>query len=181
MSLRAEGAPNSDLLKVTVWCALSAKGIIGPFWFQNTDGSTATITTERYVQVLNRFWKELQTRHPQDMTTSWFQQDGAPPHTSHVTLQWLKDHFSGRLISRKTENVWPAHSPDISPLDFYLWGYLKSRVYRTCPQTLVDLKKAIRREIRGISLQTCQKAIEDVTVRAELCKQQNGGHVEHLL
>ena len=27
--------------------------------------------------------------------------------------------------------VWPAHSPDLAPLDYFLWGHMKSLVYET--------------------------------------------------
>jgi hypothetical protein len=40
-------------------------------------------------------------------------------------MQMLSGFFGGRIISR---NSWPPRSPDLSPLDFYLWGFWK----RTC-------------------------------------------------
>ena len=49
--------------------------------------------------------------------------------------------FSCNLfISRKPINGmnWPARSPD--PCDFFLWGYLKSKVYCPKPGTLDDLE-----------------------------------------
>mgnify|MGYP007024994298 FL=1 len=95
--------------KVTAWCAFSAKGIIGPFWFQDQDGSTATITKERYTRTLSRFWKRLQTQDQTQLNVFSFQQDGATPHTSNIALEWLEAHFCGRVISRKTAQPWPAH------------------------------------------------------------------------
>ena len=106
----------------TAWCAISAKGIIGPFWFQQQDGSAMTITKERYVKVLDRFWTRLQAKNQTHLNAFWFQQDGATPHTSNIALEWLERHFCGRVISRKTVHPWPAHSPDLTPLDFFLWG-----------------------------------------------------------
>ncbi|KAI5741731.1 hypothetical protein M8J76_016603 [Diaphorina citri] len=41
--------------------------------------------------------------------------------------------------------------PQIFPLaTFFLWGYLKERVYREKPRTLHELKEAISEEIRRI-------------------------------
>ena len=57
------------------------------------------------------------------------QQDGAVPHTANAVLEKLTNIFDGRTISLKTEHVWLPHSPDLKPLDFFLWGYLKDRVY----------------------------------------------------
>ena len=47
-------------------------------------------------------------------TRQWFQQDGATPHTAKQTLTWLEDRFHGRIISLKTEQPWPPHSPDLT-------------------------------------------------------------------
>ena len=167
--------------KVTAWCAFSAKGVIGPFWFQDQDGSTATITKERYTRTLNRFWKQLQTKHQTHRNLFWFQQDGATPHTSNIALEWLEAHFCGRVISRKTAHPWPPHSPDLTPLDFFLWGYLKSRVYQSSPKTLTDLKAAIGCEIRRIPVATCVRVVAEMKYRADLCLERNGRHLEHVL
>ena len=47
---------------------------------------------------------------------------------------WLEDHFDDRLISFKTPNIWSPHSPDLNPLDFFLWGYCKNNVYINKPE-----------------------------------------------
>ena len=167
--------------KITAWCAFSAKGIIGPFWFQQKDGSAATITKERYTKMLDRFWIRLQDKHEKNINVFWFQQDGATPHTSNIAIEWLQKHFCGRVVSRKTEHPWPAHSPDLTPLDFYLWGYLKSRVYQGSPKTLQDLKTAIGREIRRIPHETRVRVMAEVKHRADLCQSRNGRHLEHVL
>ena len=167
--------------KVTAWCAFSAKGIIGPFWFEQLDGSAVTITKGRYTKTLNRFWTRLQAKHPATLDVFWFQQDGATPHTSNIALEWLETHFCDRVISRKTGHPWPAHSPDLTPLDFFLWGFLKSRVYQGVPKTLPDLKAAIGQEIRRISVDTCAKVVAEVKRRADLCVSRDGRHLEHVL
>jgi len=50
---------------------------------------------------------------------------------------------------------WLPHSPDLNPPDFYLWGYLKDRVYGNNPQTIPDLKAAITAVIRAIPREEC--------------------------
>lgn len=167
--------------KVTCWCAVTAGGLIGPFFFENSNGATVTINKERYVGVLERLWRTL-VADPDVFTENiWFQQDGAPPHTSRLALSWLEEHFGGRVISQKTEIPWPAHSPDLTPLDFYLWGFMKTQVYAMNPESLPDLKKAIRKVARAITPQTCAKAIAEVGRRTELCILRDGGHLEHVL
>ena len=35
---------------------------------------------------------------------------------------------------------WPARSPDLTPMDFWLWGYLKEKVCAHNPKTVVQLQ-----------------------------------------
>ncbi|CAH2237439.1 jg3568 [Pararge aegeria aegeria] len=59
----------------------------------------------------------------------WFQQDGATCHTAHVTIDLLKETFDERIISRNGPVNWSPRSCDLTPLDYFLWGYVKSLVY----------------------------------------------------
>ena len=68
---------------------------------------------------LQSFWEELQTISA-DIQQEWFQQDGATPHTAAASRLWLQQRFPGRVISLKEEVQWAPHSPDLSPLDFFL-------------------------------------------------------------
>ena len=56
---------------------------------------------------------------------------------------------------------WPARSSDHSTCDFFLWGYLKSRVYTHKPRTLNDLKEANCQEIRPIDRQLSVRVMDD--------------------
>ena len=95
-----------------------------------------------------------------------YQQDGAPPHCSNVSLDFLNEYFpEDRLISRRTNNPWPAYSLDLSPADYFLWGYLKERVYYNNPQTIEALKTNICQEIRRIPLEMSGNVITNFNVR----------------
>ncbi|GFW25566.1 hypothetical protein TNCV_1308271 [Trichonephila clavipes] len=63
----------------------------------------------------------------------------------HIDL--LKDTFGDRLISRFGPVNWPPRSCDLTPLDYFLWGYVKSLVYADKPQALDHLEDNIRRLI----------------------------------
>ncbi|GFV41246.1 uncharacterized protein TNCV_1231611 [Trichonephila clavipes] len=52
--------------------------------------------------------------------------DGATCHTSRATIDLLKGTFGDRLISRFGPVNWPPKSCDLTPLDYFLWGYVKS-------------------------------------------------------
>ena len=166
--------------KVTVWCAVSAQGVIGPFFFEDDAGNTATVNAKRYLAVLKRFLRALNAKCADTFNEQWLQQDGATAHTSTDNLEWLQNHFEGRIISRRTAVSWPPRSPDLTPADFYLWGYLKSVVYQEAPDTLATLKQAIRAAVRAIPRSTCARVAEDARRRAVQCVAQNGGHLAHV-
>ena len=63
-------------------------------------------------------------------------QDGAPPHCTNAPLEFLNEMFRGRVISRRKENLWPAHSPDLNPLDFSFWAAAQTRVYMEKPDSI---------------------------------------------
>ncbi|GFS73321.1 hypothetical protein TNCV_4712011 [Trichonephila clavipes] len=72
------------------------------------------------------------------MQELWFK-DGATCHTARATIDLLKDTFGDRLISRFGPVNWPPRSCDLTPLDYFLWGYVKSLVYADKPQTFDHL------------------------------------------
>ena len=167
--------------KCTAWVAISKNGIIGPYWFEDENERAQTVNTERYVEVLTKFWASLGQCEGIYREEQWFQQDGASPHTSNNSLAWLRERFHERLISRKCEVEWAPHSPDLNPPDFYLWGYLKDNVYRKKPQTIGELKAAITGKIIEIPKEECVRVIDNFARCMQVCLQRCGGHLEHIL
>ena len=82
---------------------------------------------EIYENVLqNNFWQPLKSQITRRQY--WFQQDGAPFHCTSANLKFLPSKFHERVISRRSSFPWAAHSPDPSPLDYWLWNQLKKEV-----------------------------------------------------
>ncbi|GFX45241.1 uncharacterized protein TNCV_3432891 [Trichonephila clavipes] len=103
---------------LTVWCALWAGGIIGPYFFKNDECHNVTVNGDRYrAMITNYFISELKNHDVQEL---WFQQDGATCHTARATIDLLKDTFGDRLISRFGPVNWPPRSCDLTPLDYFL-------------------------------------------------------------
>ncbi|GFX54215.1 hypothetical protein TNCV_2338491 [Trichonephila clavipes] len=102
-----------------------------------------------------------------DVQELWFQQDGATCHTARATIDLLKDTFGDRLISRFGPVNWPPRSCDLTPLEYFLWGYVKSLVYADKPQTLDHLENNIHRVIADIRPQMLEKVIENWTSRLD--------------
>ncbi|GFV54071.1 uncharacterized protein TNCV_1071941 [Trichonephila clavipes] len=96
-----------------------------------------------------------------DVQELWFQQDGATCHTDRATIDLLKDTFGDRIISRFGPVNWPPRSCDLTPLDYFLCGYVKSLVYADKPQTPDHLEDNIRRVIADIQPQMLEKVIEN--------------------
>ena len=169
-------------LKVTAWIAMSRQGLIGPFFFMDENKETVTVTSERYITILNLFWKALgRFLGTHNRTKQWFQQDGAPPHAAERTLHWLRDHFNDRIISRRTPYTWAPHSPDLNPLDFHIWGFLKDLMLGRKFNSLEELRTTISNLTNAIPRSQCEKVIDNFCFRLKECIRQNGGHVEHML
>lgn len=165
--------------RVTVWCGLWAGGIIGPYFFQNEAGQAVTVNGVRYREMITNFlWPELEDMDVDDM---WFQQDGATCHTANETMALLRNKFNGRVISRNGDVNWPPRSCDLTPLDFFLWGYLKEKVYVDKPATIQELKDEIIRHINGIEPPLCLRVIENLDHRMEVCRRGRGAHLADIL
>ncbi|GFY17479.1 transposable element Tc3 transposase [Trichonephila clavipes] len=104
---------------------------------------------------------------PASLLELWFQQNGATCHTARATIDLLKDTFGDRLISRFGPVNWSPRSCDLTLLDYFLWGYVKSFVYADKPQTLEHLEDNIRLVIADIRPQILEKVIVKWTSRLD--------------
>ncbi|GFW05900.1 transposable element Tc3 transposase [Trichonephila clavipes] len=111
----------------------------------------------------------------------WFQQDGATCHTARATIDLLKDTFGDRLISRFGPVNWPPRSCDLTPLDYFLRGYVKSLVYADKPQLLDHLEDNIRRVIADIRPQMLEKIIENRTSRLDYIRASRGSPMPEII
>jgi hypothetical protein len=72
-------------------------------------------------------------------------------------------------------------SCDLTPCNFFLWGFVKSRVYAKKPQTIPELKAEIRRVIGEIEPQLCGNVIENFVKRARVCQQSRVGRLPDIV
>ena len=89
-----------------------------------------------------------------------------------MSLSWL--------VSQRARLAWPARSHDLSPLDFFLWGFLKGKVYQSQPSNISELKESIKHVLADVTPELC-RVIANMRQRMKLCMQTGGGHFEHLL
>lgn len=166
--------------RVTVWCAVSKFGVIGPYFFEE-HGATVTVTSDRYINMITNFFLPELQRGGIDIGRIWFQQDGATAHTARASMRVLREIFEERVISRFGDVPWPPRSPDLSVCDFFLWGFLKSRVYEDKPRTLEHLKIAIRREVQRIDRALLEDVMNNFEKRLEICIRERGRHLSDVI
>ncbi len=131
-----------DSPKVNVWCRLLWDQVISPFSFVDN-----TVNTQVYQDMLEQFaFPQLEDRQPRII----WQQDGAPPNWALTVCAALDVTFPGRWIGRDGPILWPRRSPDITPLDFFLWGYVKEHVYKTPVPDMATLKERIKNAIATV-------------------------------
>lgn len=110
----------------------------------------------------------------------WFQQDGCPAHTARVTRDCLNTLFPNRWIGKYGTINWPSRSPDLTVLDYYLWGRVKDLVYREKPSTKVNMIQRIQQAILSLQATEIRSAVDNFQTRIQACTLQGGGHFEHL-
>jgi hypothetical protein len=61
-------------------------GLIGPYFFEDHAVAVVTGISDRYVEMLHNFLEPELHRHKIDLSTIWFQQDGATAHTARASM-----------------------------------------------------------------------------------------------
>jgi len=113
-------------------------------------------------------------------TEVFYQQDGAPPQYHRDVRAFLDENLKGHWIGRRGTFEFPPRSPDLTPLDFYLWGTLKDVVYRKRPTLLGDLRAEIREACAAVPINTLTAIAQSTALRCDRCLVVNGNHIEHL-
>jgi hypothetical protein len=112
----------------------------------------------------------------------YFQHDGAPPHNGRCVTEWLNNNFLERWFGRFGPLRWPARSPDLNPLDFFLWGCLKQSVYREEVNTKEQLQQRISEAAAEIRQNyNMENVYLSLIRRCNACIQAGGEQFEHLL
>ncbi|GFX72031.1 DUF4817 domain-containing protein [Trichonephila clavipes] len=106
-------------------CArLLTNGPIGPFFFVEK-----TVTGYVYLDMLENF------SIPQIPSGFLFQQNGTPP-SNHADVIAFLIGISRKMDWKMGQIAFPPRSPDLTPLDIFAWGLIKSVVYKQNLQLL---------------------------------------------
>ena len=163
-------------VKVNVWCGIHGSKIVGPVFLP--DKVNAAIYLNTMKETLGEYLGSLPLS---TLSRTYFQQDGAPTHTATAVTNWLDDEFPLQWIGRKGPISWPPRSPDLTPLDFFFWSYVKKKVYHPKPETMDELKSRIQLVCREIPTSTLSAVQQNMVKRLRICMEQDGGIFEHLL
>lgn len=112
-----------------------------------------------------------------------FQQDGAPPHFCRAVRQYLDEQYPDRWIGRAGPIQWPPRSPDLTPLDYFLWGYIKEIVYQHPLQEEEECRRRIIAAFASLNQDEAmiRRAVGNLARRANLVLERNGRHIEQFL
>ena len=85
-----------------------------------------------------------------------------------------------RVVALGHDLEWPPRSPDLTLCDFFLWGYLKNKVFSTPRQDIDVLCQRITDTFNELRQQPdfVRRAVRTMLRRAEICTARNGRHVE---
>ena len=166
--------------KVQAFVCVVDGRVLPVVWHIDENGKNISVNSERYVEAV----KEVISHLPQrKLKKLWWQQDGAPCHTSNRTMEELRKVFGNRLISKGKDATvpWPARSPDLNPLDFCFWGMAMKEVWEKKPQTIPELMSVVENFFENLSPDLVRKCVGNIRKRAQFCVKNKGGHFENQL
>lgn len=168
--------------RLNVWAGLYDGHVIGPVIMPSRlNGSNyLTFLQTEFEEAIDDFpvadWDYFENQR-----NMVFQHDGAPAHFARNVREHLNVRFPRGWIGRGGPVLWPARSPDLTPLDFFLWGYVKDRVYFSDCPTVAEMEQRVRSVFASITPTMVRNATQAISRRARLCIEQGGAHFEPFL
>ena len=97
----------------------------GPYFFEED-----VIGANHYLKMLKMFLV-MHLKRKRKLKSAIFEEDGAPLYNVFKVREFLDANFKDRWIGHAGPISYLARSPDPSPLNFFLWGYVKDKVYKS--------------------------------------------------
>ena len=161
---------------VNVRCGLLGNKLIGPFVLDNN------LTGNTYEVFLRNELPGLLEDMPLMIRSQmYFQHDGAPPHYPRHVREYLNEFFRNSWLGRGGTAAWPPRSPDLTPLDYYLWSHIKTLLYETKVDSREELRLRIFAAAERNHPDNIAFATQSLLMRAENCIATGGRHFEQLL
>jgi hypothetical protein len=114
------------------------------------------------------------------LESQYWQQDGTTVHRTVKVLRYLDGQFGERMLAMNSTRGmdWASRSPDLNPLDYFVWGYLKSKVFQPMPKTMTVLKNRIKVEVDNLDQDMVRRAVWDLRSRARRVVEKQGCFIE---
>ena len=96
----------------------------------------------------------------------------------YCNIWFLDATFPNRWIGRDGPIPWPPRSPDITPIDFFLWGYVKDKVFSTPVPDITHLKARITDAFATITEDTLENTWREIDYRLDVLRATKGARVE---
>ena len=75
--------------------------------------------------------------------------------------------------------AWPPRSPDLTPMDFFLWGFVNDQVFvPPLPANVVELRTRITAAVAKVTPEMLRSVWQETNYRSEVCRITNGSHIE---
>lgn len=158
---------------VNLWCGIIGKIIVGPKFIEGN------LNSENYMNLLDEVFDETPLLVRRKI--KWFMQDGCGPHNANAVRTYLNRHFQRKWLGTNGPVRWPPRSPCLNPLDYFLWGFLKNKVYYNVVEDVNELRRRIVEAFTQITPNMIAKATKQMSKRTRLCIQKNGGHFQQFL
>ena len=106
---------------INIWAGIIADRIIGPYLLPNR------LTGEIYLTFLRDTLPTFLDAVPLEIRqVMWLQHDRAPTNFDRNVRNHLNVTYPDLWIGRGGPVPWPARLPDLTPLDYFLWGSMKA-------------------------------------------------------
>lgn len=162
---------------VSLWIGVIGNELVGPFRLPSPLNSRGYLEFLR--NEIEEYFDNLSLERRRSLI---YQHDGAPAHSAQIVKNWFDDNFPSRWIGRNGPIQWPPRSPDLTILDFFVWGTMKEMVYSVPIRNLAELNSRIDSAADKIREQLRRMNVPQViSKRARLCIRYNGGHFENEL
>ncbi|CAF3760617.1 unnamed protein product [Rotaria socialis] len=134
--------------KVMVWLGACSKGLT-PLVILDEGTVDHTVYIEKVLPVALKYGNQF-------FGSDWvFQQDGAKPHSHHLSQKWCRDNFPTFI----EKDRWPPNSPDLNPLDYSIWDQLVNNINwnKVYSKTtlIMELKLSVKKISESVVFESC--------------------------
>ena len=116
-----------------------------------------------------------------DLHDMWLQQDAATCHTARVIMDLLTGEFGLHFMLRLGSVNWSSRLCDLTPLDYFWWGHVKTHVYTDKPASIDALEDNIEAFLREIPAEMLKRVCQNWTKQMDHLQRSRGQHLHEII